>query len=102
MRREFGRWFGVALDGGAFTVGQRACGHVTYPGYGHVIFAVVIERVERERCLSWRWQPAAIERGVDYSQEATSLSYSNYRKPAMIHCGAWSSQALIIYRRSGG
>jgi uncharacterized protein YndB with AHSA1/START domain len=70
---EFGRWFGVALDGDVFTVGQRVRGHVTYPGYERVIFEVVIERVEPERCLSWRWHPAAIERGVDYSQEATTL-----------------------------
>jgi uncharacterized protein YndB with AHSA1/START domain len=70
---EFGRWFGVALDGGVFTVGQRVRGHVTYTGYEHVIFEVVIERVEPERCLSWRWHPATIERDVDYSQEPTTL-----------------------------
>lgn len=72
-RREFGRWFGVALDGRAFTVGQRVRGHVTYPGYEHVIFEVVIERLEPDQCLSWRWHPAAIERDVDYSQEPTTL-----------------------------
>jgi uncharacterized protein YndB with AHSA1/START domain len=70
---EFGRWFGVALDSGAFTVGQRVRGHVTYPGYEHGIFEVVIERLEPEHCLSWRWHPAAIEPGVDYSQEPITL-----------------------------
>jgi uncharacterized protein YndB with AHSA1/START domain len=70
---EFGRWFGVALDGGAFTVGQRVQGHGTYSGYERVFFEVAIECLEPERCLSWRWHPAAIERGVDYSQEPTTL-----------------------------
>src|ERR1700682_4262927 len=41
----------VALDGGVFTVGQCVRGHVTYTGYEHVIFDVVIERMEPERCL---------------------------------------------------
>jgi uncharacterized protein YndB with AHSA1/START domain len=70
---EFGRWFGVELDGGVFAVGKRVRGHVTHPGYEHVIFEVLIEGVEPERCLSWRWHPAAIERAVDYSQEPTTL-----------------------------
>jgi uncharacterized protein YndB with AHSA1/START domain len=70
---EFGGWFGVAFAGGAFTTGQRVQGHVTYPGFEHVDFDVLIERVEPERYLSWRWHPAAIERGVDYSREPTTL-----------------------------
>jgi len=70
---EFGSWFGVALKGGAFTVGRRVRGPVTYTGYEHVVFAVLIDRLEPECCLCWRWNPAAIERAVDYSQEATTL-----------------------------
>jgi len=35
-------------------------------------FDVQIERVEPERLLSWRWRPAAVECGVDYSQEPTT------------------------------
>ena len=70
---EFGAWFGVALQRGAFIAGQRMQGDVTYPGYEHVLFDVLIERAEPEKYLSWRWHPAAIERGVDYSQEPTTL-----------------------------
>jgi uncharacterized protein YndB with AHSA1/START domain len=69
----FGGWFGVALKGGTFTVGQRVRGQVTYPGYEHVVFEVLIDRLEPECCLCWRWHPAAIERAVDYSPEATML-----------------------------
>jgi hypothetical protein len=34
---------------------------------------VLVERMERERLLSWRWHPAAIDPSVDYSEEPTTL-----------------------------
>ena len=70
---EFGGWFGVALKGKAFAAGKRVQGQITYPGYEHVVFDVLIERMEPERLLSWRWHPAAVEPSVDYSQEPTTL-----------------------------
>jgi uncharacterized protein YndB with AHSA1/START domain len=70
---EFGGWFGVAFKGVAFVAGRRVKGQVTYPGYEHVVFDIVIERIEPERLLSWRWHPAAIDLSVDYSQEPTTL-----------------------------
>jgi uncharacterized protein YndB with AHSA1/START domain len=70
---EFGNWFGVQLTGQHFAAGQRVQGHITHPGYEYIIWDVVIERVEPPRVLSWRWHPYAVERGVDYSQEPTTL-----------------------------
>jgi len=70
---EFGDWFGVALKGKTLTAGKRLQGQVTHPGYEHLLFDVLIERVEPQRLLSWRWHPAAIEPSVDYSQEPTTL-----------------------------
>jgi uncharacterized protein YndB with AHSA1/START domain len=70
---EFGSWFGVGLQGKTFTAGQHVRGQVTYPGYEHVVLDILIERIEPERLLSWRWHPAAIERSVDYSKEPTTL-----------------------------
>jgi len=70
---EFGDWFGVALKGKTMAAGKHLRGQVTYPGYEHVVFEVLIERMEPERLLSWRWHPAAIEPSVDYSQEPTTL-----------------------------
>ena len=70
---EFGNWFGAALKGKTFAAGERVQGQITYPGYEHVVFDVVIERMEPERLLSWRWHPAAVEAGVDYSKEPRTL-----------------------------
>jgi len=70
---EFGSWFGVAFKDVVFASGKRVRGQITYPGYEHVVFEIEIERMEPERLLSWRWHPAAIEAGVDYSQEPTTL-----------------------------
>jgi len=70
---EFGGWFGVALKGKTFAIGKRVQGQITYPGYEHVVFDVVIERMEPERLISWRWHPAAVEPSIDYSKEPTTL-----------------------------
>jgi len=70
---EFGNWFGVALKGKTFTAGQRVQGQITYPGYEHLVFEVLIERMEPERLLSWRWHPAAVDPSIDYSKEPTTL-----------------------------
>lgn len=70
---EFGAWFGVALKGKVFSAGARVQGQITYPGYEHIVFDVLIERMEPERLLSWRWHPAAVEASVDYSHEPTTL-----------------------------
>ena len=48
-------------------------GRITIPGYEQVVLEVTIERVEPERLFSYRWHPYAIEPGVDYSSEATTL-----------------------------
>jgi uncharacterized protein YndB with AHSA1/START domain len=70
---EFGNWFGVALKGKTFAAGKRVQGQITYPGYEHVVFDVLIERVEPERLLSFRWHPSAVDPSVDYSKEPTTL-----------------------------
>jgi uncharacterized protein YndB with AHSA1/START domain len=70
---EFGNWFGVALKGKTFAAGQRVQGKITYPGYEHIVWDVVIERMEPERLLSFRWHPYAVDPAVDYSKEPTTL-----------------------------
>jgi uncharacterized protein YndB with AHSA1/START domain len=70
--REFGTWFRVALEQ-PFVVGQRSRGRITYEGYEHLTMDVLVERIEPERVLAFRWHPAAIEPHVDYSEEPTTL-----------------------------
>jgi uncharacterized protein YndB with AHSA1/START domain len=71
--KEFGEWFGVDFKGKSFIAGKPVQGHITYPGYEHLVMEVFVERVVPERLLSWRWHPAAIDPAVDYSQEPMTL-----------------------------
>jgi uncharacterized protein YndB with AHSA1/START domain len=70
---QFGTWFGANLKGQAFAPGQRARGNITYPGWEHVFFDVVVERVEPQELLSYRWHPYAVDPAVDYTQEEPTL-----------------------------
>lgn len=70
---SFGDWFGVKLKGKHFVAGEPISGNITYPGYEHLVWEVVMERIEPERLLSFRWHPYAIDPKVDYSQEPTTL-----------------------------
>jgi len=61
------------LKARTFVAGQPLEGKITVPGYEHLTMQVMIERVEPERLLSFRWHPAAIDPKVDYSKEPTTL-----------------------------
>jgi uncharacterized protein YndB with AHSA1/START domain len=69
---EFNAWFGVKLAG-TFTPGATIRGKSTYPGYEHLDIEMQVERVEPEHLFSLRWHPYAVEKGVDYSKEPTTL-----------------------------
>ena len=70
---SFGNWFGVNLQGQRFVVGETARGHITYPGYEHLLCEMQIERIEPERLFAYRWHPYAVDPSVDYSQEPATL-----------------------------
>jgi uncharacterized protein YndB with AHSA1/START domain len=70
--RQFGAWFRMAIDGD-FVAGTQVRGRVTYPGYEHLTAELFIERVDPPHLLSYRWHPYAVDPGVDYSQEPTTL-----------------------------
>jgi uncharacterized protein YndB with AHSA1/START domain len=70
--RQFGAWFGVTLRGG-FAEGTEVDGQITVPGYEQLTMRMTIERIEPERLFSYRWHPNAVEAGVDYSAEPTTL-----------------------------
>lgn len=70
--REFGEWFRVALDG-PFKPGQISRGHVTYRGYEHMKWEVVVKEMQREKLFSFTWHPYPADPQKDYSQEAPTL-----------------------------
>jgi uncharacterized protein YndB with AHSA1/START domain len=69
---EFGAWFGMKLEG-SFAPGGRVHGQITLPGHGQVTIEMAIERMDPESRMSYRWHPYAVESGVDYSSEPTTL-----------------------------
>ncbi len=70
--REFGQWFGAKLDA-PFVAGQASRGQITYPGYEHLKWEAVVQKIEPEHFFSFTWHPYAIEPNVDYSHETPTL-----------------------------
>jgi uncharacterized protein YndB with AHSA1/START domain len=68
---EFGTWFRMKLEG-AFTEGKPIRGMITVPGFEHAV-EMLVERIDPEQYFSYRWHPYAIQTGVDYSAEPTTL-----------------------------
>ena len=71
--REFGSWFGADLQGSSFAPGATVRGKITSPGYEHIQLEMVVERMDPERLLSWRWHPYAIDPKKDYATEPATL-----------------------------
>jgi uncharacterized protein YndB with AHSA1/START domain len=70
--REFGEWFRVKLEG-PFVPQQVSRGHITYPGYEHLVWEAVVQAMEPERLFSFTWHPYAVDPKVDYSTEPSTL-----------------------------
>ena len=69
---QFSQWFGVSLTS-PFTPGAAVDGKLVNPKYAHVTFTFWIETMEAERRFSFRWHPYALEEGIDYAAEPTTL-----------------------------
>ena len=70
--REFGEWFRVQIDG-PFVAGEVSRGHITYPGYEHIRWEAVVQKIEPERLFSFTWHPYAVDPQKDYSAETPTL-----------------------------
>jgi uncharacterized protein YndB with AHSA1/START domain len=70
--KEFGEWFRVNLES-PFLPGKPTRGHITYPGYEHVIMEVHVQKMDPEKLFSFTWHPYAIDPKVDYSKETPTL-----------------------------
>src|ERR1700688_615178 len=90
--REFGEWFGVKLDG-PFVAGQISRGRITHPGYEHVIWEAVVQKMEPERLFSFTWHPYSVDLKTDYSKETATLVEFRLEKTA--------SGTLLVLTESG-
>jgi uncharacterized protein YndB with AHSA1/START domain len=80
---EFGAWFGVKFDG-PFRAGAPLRGVIAptqadaeiaklQEPYAGRPFEITVDRIEPQHLFSFRWHPHAVEPGVDYSKEPTTL-----------------------------
>ena len=69
---QFNTWFGVSLTA-PFVPGAEVSGKITIRNYEHVTMRIWIETMEPERFFSFRWHPYAVEPGIDYADEPTTL-----------------------------
>ena len=80
---EFGQWFGARFDG-SFATGATVSGRIAGTSvdpevaqmqepYVDQRFEIIIEAMDPQRLFSFRWHPGAIEPGVDYAKEPTTL-----------------------------
>jgi len=90
--RQFGEWFQVKIEG-PFVAGQVSRGHITYPGYEHLRWEAVIQKIEPEKLFSFTWHPYAIDPKVDYSKETPTLVEFRLEKTA--------SGTLLLLTESG-
>ncbi|HPF13945.1 MAG TPA: SRPBCC family protein [Planctomycetota bacterium] len=69
---EFNTWFGAKLEG-PFEPKARVSGAHTSCGHEGLPLELWIERLDPETYFSYRWHPYAIQPGIDYSTEPTTL-----------------------------
>jgi len=80
---EFGSWFGMKFEG-PFVPGALMRGVIVptkvnaevakaQQKYEGMPVEITVEKMEPERLFSFRWHPYAVEPGVDYSKEPTTL-----------------------------
>ena len=83
--REFGEWFRVKLEG-PFVVGQVSRGYITHPGYEHVKWEAVVQKMEHERLFSFTWPHAeSLDKATyspDYSKAPRTLVEFRLEKTA--------------------
>jgi uncharacterized protein YndB with AHSA1/START domain len=80
---EFGNWFGMRFNA-AFAPGATMTGVIVpttvnqevakmQKPYQAISFEIKIEQMQPERLFSFRWHPGAVEPGIDYASEPTTL-----------------------------
>jgi uncharacterized protein YndB with AHSA1/START domain len=69
---QFGEWFRVKIDA-PFAPGKPSTGFMTWPGYEHIPWNAVIQKIDPEHTFSYTWHPYAVDPKVDYTAEEPTL-----------------------------
>ena len=69
--QQFGEWFRVRLEG-PFVPGQTTRGWILHPGYEHVRWEALVEKMEPERLFSFTWPHARTFEKSAYSPDYSS------------------------------
>ena len=110
---QFGRWFGVRFDG-PFEAGRTITGRITptevdpdvaklQEPHAGTPFAFIVERIEPMHTFAFRWHPYAVDSGVDYSAEPTTLvtfSLQPERDGTRLHISETGFDAIPLARRA--
>lgn len=83
--REFGTWFGMAIDG-AFADGARLDARIvpttvdaavakTQQPYAGTLLVLFVERVEPMHLLAFRWHPEMVEPGTEATAPTTLVTF---------------------------
>jgi uncharacterized protein YndB with AHSA1/START domain len=70
--QQFAKWFQVELEA-PFVEGKAIRGRHLNPAYETLAFQCVVERIDPQRYLAFRWHPNAVDPSVDYSREPMTL-----------------------------
>jgi uncharacterized protein YndB with AHSA1/START domain len=89
---EFGEWFRVKLDGPLIS-NKISRGYLTYPGYEHYKWEILVKNVVPESLFSFTWHPYALDLKRDYSKEAQTL--------IEFHLKPISTGTLLLVKESG-
>jgi uncharacterized protein YndB with AHSA1/START domain len=63
-------------------VGQVSRGQITHPGFEHVRWEAMVQKMQPERLFSFTWHPYAIDPNEDYSKEPPTLVEFTLEKTA--------------------
>ena len=70
--KEFGEWFRAVFNE-PFRAATPTKGRMTYPGYEHYRFVVLVEEMVPESRFSFRWHPGVVDPDADNSSEPMTL-----------------------------
>lgn len=100
--KEFGTWFGIALDG-AIVPGATVHGVMTRPNGEQLKVNFVIDQVQPEHYFSYRWRPYAFDPAIDYSAEPMTLVEFRLEEApggTVVHIAESGFDGIPLFRRA--